>query len=261
MPTTRSKLAIRINKLTIVYGQNRAVNNVSFMVRAGSVHALIGPNGSGKSSIIHAIMGINTPTAGKIELAGRPLYAKDSDLNSLRRGFGIVPDEDDLIEPLTGYEYAYLSAMLYGLSPAQAKSRITDLDKLFELKALDDRIGSYSHGMRKKLAFIAAMVAKPPLYVIDEPTNGLDPDMILLVKDIILSLKKNGQSILLATHNLDFAQDIADDVTMIRSKLLASGSVKDILRQGKTTSLEQAYLKLSGGQKKHAAIESYITSQ
>lgn len=261
MPTTRSKAAICINKLTIVYGQNRAVDNVSFVVRAGSVHALIGPNGSGKSSIIHTIMGINAPHKGDIELAGQSIYDKETDLSNLRRQFGIVPDEDDLIEPLTGYEYAYLSAMLYGLDSQEAKSRITKLDILFELRALEDQIGSYSHGMRKKLAFIAAMVAKPPIYVIDEPTNGLDPDMILLIKDIILSLKKNGQSVLLATHNLDFAQSIADDVTMIRSKLLTSGSVKDVLRQSKTKSLEQAYLKLSGGQKKHAAIESYVTSR
>ena len=259
MPTTRNKLAIRIDKVSIAYGQNKAVDAVSFLVRTGSVHALIGPNGSGKSSIIHAIMGINAPLSGSVALDGKLVYGKATDLSSLRRGFGIVPDEDDLIEALTGYEYAHLSAMLYGLSPNQAQARIRELGRLFELQALDDRIGSYSHGMRKKLAFIAAMTAKPALYVIDEPTNGLDPDMILLVKDIISSLKRNGQSILLATHNLDFAQDIADDVTMIRSRVLASGSVKDVLHQCKAKSLEQAYLTLSGGQKKHAAIKSYIT--
>ncbi|HTE57353.1 MAG TPA: ABC transporter ATP-binding protein [Verrucomicrobiae bacterium] len=258
MPTTRSKQAIRIDKVSIVYGQNTAVDNVSFSVRTGSVHALIGPNGSGKSSIIHAVMGINPLHAGQIEVAGTSVYGDGTSLAALRREFGIVPDEDDLIEPLTGHEYARLSAALYGLDSDQAHARIQELGELFELKALDDRIGSYSHGMRKKLAFIAAMVAKPALYIIDEPTNGLDPDMILLIKEIILSLKRNGKSVLLATHNLDFAQDIADDITMIRSKRIASGSVKEVLQKAKAKTLEEAYLKLSGGQKKHEAIESYI---
>jgi ABC-2 type transport system ATP-binding protein len=258
MPTARNKLAIRIHEISIVYGQNKAVDNVSFGVRTGSVHALIGPNGSGKSSIIHAIMGINPLESGRIEVAGTSVYDSATNLAALRRQFGIVPDEDDLIEPLTGQEYAQLSAALYGLDQAEAQERIRELGELFDLRALNDRIGSYSHGMRKKLAFIAVMVAKPDIYIIDEPTNGLDPDMILLIKEVILSLKRNGKSVLLATHNLDFAQDIADDVTMIRSKKLASGSVKEVLHKTKTTSLEKAYLKLSGGQKKYEAIESYI---
>lgn len=261
MPTAQNKLAIRINKVSIVYGQNKAVDKVTFAVQKGSVHALIGPNGSGKSSIIHALMGINPPFSGKVEIAGQAVYDTATDLSALRRKFGVVADDDDLIEPLTGHEYARLSAALYGIDSSQAELRIKELGELFELGALSDRIGSYSHGMRKKLAFIAAMVAKPDLYIIDEPTNGLDPDMILLVKEIILSLKRNGTSILLATHNLDFAEDIADEVTMIRSRLIATGSVNTILKKAKAKKLEEAYLKLSGGQKKHEAIKSFIVGQ
>ncbi len=251
--------SIDVQHVSIAYGANVAVDDVSLALLPGSVHALIGPNGSGKSSLINAIIGINPPKSGSISVAGMSVYATGVDAVAVRRNLGVIPDEDDLIELLTGNEYVALSSVLYGVTSKETRQRSDELADLFGMKhAMDQAIGSYSHGMRKKLACMAAMIAKPPIYVIDEPTNGLDPDMVLLIKEIITSLKKSGASVLIATHNLSFAQSIADSVTMLRAKVVASGSVADILEQARTKTLEDAYLKLSGHTKKYAQIESYI---
>jgi len=239
---TRSDNVLTIRNASKTFGSVSAFTQVSFELAAGETMAIAGPNGGGKTTLLRTIVGVLEPADldSVSVLGGRP-----SQSLALRRQIGYVPDEDDLLDQLTGEEYVRFMAAAYRQDDREVLVRGFDLAGQLELTAADMQrklIGGYSHGMRKKLQLMAVMAVKPKLMVVDEPTNGLDPTVVIALKRL---LREQGETaILLASHNLGFALDVADRVMLLKQTPLEAGETKLVLREHGVERLEQVYEQL-----------------
>jgi ABC-2 type transport system ATP-binding protein len=219
---------IEVRGLVKRYGRLRAVDGVDLTARPGEVLALLGPNGAGKSTTIKAITGLVRPTAGHVRVAGvdvarRPVTAKAA--------LGYVPDRPYLYPKLTGRELLRFLGRLRHVGDAEAAA-----DAWLERFGLNDvqneRIEAYSHGMRQKLTFCAALLHDPPVVVIDEPMVGLDPRAAREVRRLMRERADAGRTVLLTTHQIDVAEETADRVTLLhRGQVAAEGTVAELRRR------------------------------
>ncbi len=230
------------------YGDKVAVNNVSFNVYGGEVFGFLGPNGAGKTTTIKMIVGLLQPTSGVVKVAGydvqtQPILAKAA--------CGYVPDTPNLYAKLTGRELLRFVGDLYNLDRSQVAHRIDELLRMFDLvRAADDTVDSYSHGMQQKASLAAALMHDPRVLVLDEPTVGLDPKSARLIKDILRQLADRGAAVMLSTHILEIAERMCDRIGIInQGQLIAQGSMDELRALDKTgqTSLEDIFLDLTGG--------------
>ena len=230
------------------YGDKVAVNNVNFNVYGGEVFGFLGPNGAGKTTTIKMIVGLLQPTSGLVKVSGydvqtQPILAKAS--------CGYVPDTPNLYAKLTGRELLRFVGDLYNLDRAQATRRIDELLRMFDLvRAAEDTVDSYSHGMQQKASLAAALMHDPRVLVLDEPTVGLDPKSARLIKDILRQLADRGAAVMLSTHILEIAERMCDRIGIInQGQLIAQGTMDELRALDKTgqTSLEDIFLVLTGG--------------
>jgi ABC-2 type transport system ATP-binding protein len=230
------------------YGDKVAVNNVNFNVYGGEVFGFLGPNGAGKTTTIKMIVGLLQPTSGSVKVAGydvqtQPILAKAA--------CGYVPDTPNLYAKLTGRELLRFVGDLYNLDRTQAARRIDELLRMFDLvRAAEDTVDSYSHGMQQKASLAAALMHDPRVLVLDEPTVGLDPKSARLIKDILRQLADRGAAVMLSTHILEIAERMCDRIGIInQGQLIAQGSMDELRALDKTgqTSLEDIFLDLTGG--------------
>jgi ABC-2 type transport system ATP-binding protein len=238
---------IDANQLTKRYGENTAIQNVTFAVEPGEIFGFLGPNGAGKTTTIKIIAGLLHPTSGSVNVAGydvlkQPLQAKAAN--------GYVPDTPNLYAKLTGRELLRFVSDLYVIDPHKIPARIEELLRLFDLTEVgDDTIDSYSHGMQQKIALAAALVHDPKVLILDEPTVGLDPKSARLIKDILRQLADRGSAVFLSTHILEIAERMCDRIGIInKGELIAIGTMDELRAMGKgETSLEDIFLNLTGG--------------
>ncbi len=215
---------IFISGVSKSFGAFRALANCSLRVGKGEVLALIGPNGAGKTTLIKILTGLLEPTSGCAALAGHDIQA---DPIGAKRTFGYVPDDPTVYDYLTGREFLALTGRLRGLSRSQITERTTDLLGLFPVKHLmDEQMGNYSRGNKQKVAFLAALLPKPDMLLIDEPIVGLDPESITILGKTIREFAKNGGTVLFTTHILSFAKDYADAYAlMVGGKIVRKGRI------------------------------------
>ena len=224
-----------------------AVRGVSLVVERGDVFGLLGPNGSGKSTTLKMVLGLISPTAGRVRLFG-----SDPRARSVRARLGYLPELSALHPFLTGRETLNYHAGLAGMGGARARERVAELVAEMGLeKAADRPVGGYSKGMQRRVAFAAALVAKPEFLVLDEPTSGLDPLGTREVKDRIAALAAAGMTILVTSHNLFDMQDVCSRVAILsQGKVVGEGSVEDVVARSadKRHALEEFFEKaVSGG--------------
>ncbi|WP_242090339.1 ABC transporter ATP-binding protein [Curtobacterium sp. DN_7.5] len=229
---------LEIDAVTKRYGRAVVLDSVTSRVREGEVAALAGPNGAGKSTLIHVITGLTRPTRGRALLDGVPVLA------GRRRDVGFCPDDLPIPELLTGHEYLDLAEALHGTTLGRRHRRRL-LDCLHLDAAASRLIGTYSHGMKRKLQLLAAVARRPRLLVLDEPLRGLDPESGALLRAVIRDFADQGGAVLLSTHDLASAQSIASRLLVLqRGKLLTDVDVDAIA--GKGQSLETAFLEITG---------------
>lgn len=233
---------LSIQHLTKTYrGASRpAVDDLSLEVREGEIFAFIGHNGAGKTTTLKAAVGALNFDAGRIEICGHDLAA---DPLSCKRALAYLPDNPDLYDHLTGAQYLRFIADIYGVGAAERRQRIEQYAGELEIQdRLGELIGGYSHGMKQKLAFVAAFVHAPRLLVLDEPFVGLDPKAAFTVKNLMHELCGRGGAIFFSTHVLDVAQKLCDRVAIIKEgRLVCSGGMHEILQD---RSLEDVFLEL-----------------
>ncbi|MHC1787043.1 MAG: ABC transporter ATP-binding protein [Christensenellales bacterium] len=212
-----------IRDLTKVYpGGKRAVDGLSLSIEPGDIYGFIGKNGAGKTTTLRAIAGILKPTAGEILIGGVSL-AQEPLLCKQRIAY--IPDNPDLYEFLTGRQYLYFIADLFRLESSQREERIGRLAEQLDLAAqLDLLIGAYSHGMKQKLAMMGGFIHQPLLYLMDEPFVGLDPEAVVVVRQIIRDFCAGGSAVFFSTHILEVAQKLCNKVAVIKEgRLVAAG--------------------------------------
>ncbi len=211
-----------------------AVKGVSLSIPAGSVYGLIGPNGSGKSTIMKALVGLLSPDAGTCRVFGQAATAASN-----RREIGFLPENPYFYKFLTGEETVRFYGRLCGLYGAELKVRTAEMLKLVGLQdAASRRLGGYSKGMLQRVGLAQALVQKPRLLVLDEPTAGVDPIGSRAIRDIILDLKQQGITVFLCSHLLEQVQEICDRVGILyQGCLIAEGSVDELTRDRRRTEI------------------------
>lgn len=227
------------------YGAKVAVAGLNLRIARGELFALLGHNGAGKTTAIKMLVGLLQPAQGRVRVGGNDLVTQTREATRL---IGYVPDHPFLYDKLSGREFLQFVAEMYGLDPQQAAANMEREIKRFGLgNFINDLTESYSHGMKQRTVFAAALLHSPQVLVVDEPLVGLDPHSIRLVKDLLRKEVDQGLSVLMSTHTLAVAEEIADRVgVMCRSRLIFVGTVDELREQhgASARSLESIYLQL-----------------
>ena len=210
--------AIRVDRLSRSYGRRPGIEEITFSVEPREIVGLLGPNGSGKTTTLRILAGIIAPTSGTASVAGIPL----SEPERLHQAVGLLPEAPGFYERATAWRNLVYFARFY--EGIRVPERVEACLRRFDLwERRDDRVASYSRGMKLRLALARALVHEPPVLLLDEPTAGLDPEAARDVRDLIRSLAREGRVILLSTHNLTEAEELCARVALIRTRLLAYG--------------------------------------
>lgn len=233
---------LKIDNLTKIYGDKKAVDNLSLHIMPGEIYGFIGHNGAGKTTTLKSVAGILQFDEGEIHIDGKSVKTQPLEC---KRITAYIPDNPDLYDYMTGIKYLNFIADIFGVSAAERSERIKKYADLFEITGdLAQPIAAYSHGMKQKLAIIAAWIHNPKLIIMDEPFVGLDPKAAHLLKEMMRVVCDNGGAIFFSTHVLEVAEKLCDKVAIIKSgKLIRSGTMEEVKGDD---SLEQVFLELEG---------------
>ena len=233
---------LKINHLTKTYGEKKAVDDLNLHIRPGEIYGFIGHNGAGKTTTLKSVVGILQFDQGEIQIDGKSIQA---DPLACKREIAYIPDNPDLYDYMTGIKYLNFIADVFGVSAEDRQTRIRKYADLFELtEDLAQPIAAYSHGMKQKLAIIAAWLHQPKLIIMDEPFVGLDPKASHLLKGMMRDVCDAGGAIFFSTHVLEVAEKLCDKVAIIKGgKLIRSGTMEEVKGDD---SLEEVFLELEG---------------
>lgn len=238
---------IELDRITKCYGTKMAVRDLSFQVQPGELFAFLGPNGAGKTTTIKIMCGLLFPTSGSVKVGGFDMQAAGDQARAL---ISYVPDQPYLYEKLTGREFLQFIADMYRMPAAHGQARIELMIELFSLgDFVDDLTERYSHGMRQRTVFAAALLHEPKVLIVDEPTVGLDPRSIRLLKDLLRQQADQGATVFLSTHSLDVVEQLADRIGIVdHGQLIGLGTLETLRQQAALNgSLEDVFLKLTEG--------------
>ncbi|MFP3225188.1 MAG: ABC transporter ATP-binding protein [Nitrososphaeria archaeon] len=237
--------AVEAENLTKYFGNLIAVDSVSFKVKKGEIFGLVGPNGAGKSTLIRMICTVLRPSAGKALVEGYDIIRQPQEVRKL---IGVVQEKLILYAPLTPVENLEFFGKLYGLDSKVLKERIAELLEEVKLSAVKDKpVGTFSTGMRQRLNIARALLHDPKLVILDEPTNGLDPQSVRWVRDYIVNLKNRGLTVILTSHDMYEIDELADTVAIMdKGKILEIGKKEDLKRKYGATKIEDVFLELTG---------------
>ena len=233
---------LNIEHLTKFYGGKKAVDDLSLHIAPGEIYGFIGHNGAGKTTTLKAAVGILAFDTGEITVGGVSLK---QDPLACKKQIAYIPDNPDLYDFMSGIKYLHFIADVFGVSAEDRTARIKKYADLFELTDdLAQPISAYSHGMKQKLAIIAAWLHTPRLVIMDEPFVGLDPKAAHLLKGMMRELCDAGGAIFFSTHVLEVAEKLCDKVAIIKGgRLIRSGTMEEVKGDD---SLEEVFLELEG---------------
>ena len=231
---------LNIQHFTKTYGEKRAVDDLSLHIAPGEIYGFIGHNGAGKTTTLKAAVGILQFDAGEITIGGHSIQTEPL---ACKRLLAYIPDNPDLYDFMSGIQYLNFIADVFGIPAAERWARIEPYADAFELTGdLGQPISAYSHGMKQKLAIIAAWIHDPKLIIMDEPCVGLDPKAAHLLKGMMRELCDVGGAIFFSTHVLEVAEKLCDKVAIIKGgRLIRSGTMEEVKGDD---SLEDVFLEL-----------------
>lgn len=250
-------VAIRLDRLTKRYGDFTAVDGMTLEVPKGRLFGFLGPNGAGKSTTIGCLTGLLDPTAGYVELLGERF---SSDSIDLKRRIGVMPEGLALFDQLYAHEFLAFNGRMYGLEEAVVRQRVAELISALDLTAASrKRLADYSTGMRKKVAFGAAIIHRPEILFLDEPFESIDPAGVAMLKDWLRRFVADGRTVFMTTHVLETVERLCDDVAIIKGGQLAWRGELDCLAKGgalecdgeQFSTLEALFLHLVGERYNH----------
>jgi ABC-2 type transport system ATP-binding protein len=237
---------IKLENVTKSYGPKTAVKDLSLDIGAGELFAFLGPNGAGKTTTIKMMVGLLFPTSGRVLIGGFDLRTQGEQARLL---LSYVPDQPFLYEKLTGREFLQFISDMYGLPPDLGQKRIDEVIEMFSLADfVDDLTERYSHGMRQRTVFASALVHQPKVLIVDEPTVGLDPRSVRILKDLLRrQADEYGTTVFLSSHSLDVVEELADRIAIVdHGRLISCGSLEHLRSHAAVDgSLEEVFLRLT----------------
>lgn len=238
---------LRLDQVSKTYGNKneKAVDNVSLHVLPGEIFGFVGPNGAGKTTTIKMIVSLLAPNHGRIIING---IDNQENILEAKKQFSYVPDTPELFEKIKGIEYLKFIADVYEVPLGDRQQLIEKYLDIFEIKdAVNDPIGSFSHGMKQKLALVGALIHDPQVFILDEPMVGLDPKAAFELKKIMKDHCARGRSVFFSTHVLDVAEKLCDRIAIIKKgKIIEVGTMKEIREKaGSQESLENIFLEMT----------------
>ncbi|HUG95153.1 MAG TPA: ABC transporter ATP-binding protein [Pleomorphomonadaceae bacterium] len=233
---------IAVEGLERRFGIVTALRDVSFTVRAGQIYGLLGPNGAGKTTTVRILAGLIAPSAGRVRVVDLELGRDNPQIRSLT---GILTESPGLHDRLTARQNLTYYGRLYGLTDTALRTAVDRyLDVVGLTDAADRRVGGYSKGMRQRVAIARALLHEPRVIYLDEPTSALDPEAAKSIRELVATLRDEGRSIVLCTHNLDEAERVCDRIGILNGRLLAEGTPAELRRRGRAAGTRVA---LDGG--------------
>ena len=251
--------AIEVTDLTKKYGEAVAVEKLTLTVSAGTFFGFLGPNGSGKSTTIACVTGLLDATSGNIRLLGEPFHAGSVDL---KRRIGVMPENLGLFDYLYAHELLAFQARMYGVGEDDTRRRVGELLSALEISEGRKPLGEFSAGMKKRVAFAAAIIHRPDILFLDEPFESIDPAGVALMKDWLRRFTAQGRTVFLTTHVLETAERLCDRVAIIRSpgRVVWEGDLTPLSREGTLvvdgrafSTLEALFLHIAG--ERYAKLE------
>lgn len=239
---------LHIHNLVKHFGHTKALQGVTLEIKEGEIFALIGPNSAGKSTLVKSIVGLLEPTHGTITIDG---HDNVRDAEKTKKITGYIPDEPSIWSHMTGEEFLLFTQALYGISEKERIHKIKELLPIFNLKGIEkNHFEDYSRGNKQKFSILAAFSHNPKLLLIDEPIVGLDPIGADIAKKMFVDYAKNGGSVLLVTHTLPVAEEIATRIGFLKEgKLIVSGSLQELREKAgleKDARLDDIYRHFAG---------------
>jgi ABC-2 type transport system ATP-binding protein/sodium transport system ATP-binding protein len=254
---------IQVHRLTKRFplpggGEIVAVDDLSFSVQAGEVYGLLGPNGAGKTTTLRMLLGLLTPTRGQASIAG---YGSSAAPDEVKRRVGLVSAGAGLYQALTVREMLLFFADLYGVPPADARAELGRLGALLRISdLLARRCGTLSTGQRQRVTLARALIHRPPVMLLDEPTLGLDVEGRQVVNEYIDHLRAEGKAAILTTHHLDEAERLCTRFGLLhRGRLVSEGTLEELRAATGCTGLTEMFLKLSQAGPALAAFSDKVT--
>jgi ABC-2 type transport system ATP-binding protein len=240
---------IQITNLTKSFGEKVAVRGVTLSVPAGQIIGYIGPNGAGKTTTVKILCGMLDGFGGEVSVCGFDVASQPLEV---KRRIGYIPESAALYDLLTPLEYLQFIGALYGLERAETEHRARELLGLFGLTdELDNRMSTFSKGMRQKVLIVSGLIHNPEVIFMDEPLSGLDANSAVIVKEIITRLAQRGRTVFYCSHVMDVVERVCDRIVIINEgRIVADGTFEELQAMNKAASLERIFTQLTsaGGQ-------------
>lgn len=251
---------LKVSKLNKFFGAKQVLNDVDFTVQKGDIVGYIGPNGSGKSTTVKLILGLISDYYGEVEIFGKNI--KEDSVHYKKR-IGYVPEVSDLYDSLTAYEYLGFLSKIYEIDTKEYLHKgITMLNTFgVEKHHMNQRIESFSKGMKQKLVIVSSMIHNPDILFLDEPLSGLDANSVSVLKEVISGLARSGKTIFYSSHIMEVVQKISNRILLLKDgKIIADGTMEDLAKHSQDKSLEVIFSQLTGFDSKNSLVEEYLHS-
>lgn len=250
---------IEIQDLKKSYGEKQVLNGINLSITAGQIIGYIGPNGAGKSTTVKILCGLLGNFKGNISIFGNDLRKKTLEIKTR---IGYIPENAVLYESLTPLEFMEFIGDMRGINADQTREKAEALMNIFEMKAnLNQRISTFSKGMRQKVLICSALLHNPDLIFMDEPLSGLDANSVIMVKEMLIHLAREGKTVFYSSHIMDVVERISDRIILIdKGTVIADGSFDELKTFSNGESLEKIFTRLTGNTNHEEKAEAFINA-
>lgn len=250
---------VEIRNLQKSYGQKKVLHGINLEIAPGQIIGYIGPNGAGKSTTIKILCGIISEFDGEVSIFGKELRSQTLEI---KKRLGFIPENAVLYESLTPMEFMEFIGAMRSLNPEQTHEKAEALMKIFEMQPhINQRISTFSKGMRQKVLICSSLLHNPDLIFMDEPLSGLDANSVIMVKEMLLHLSREGKTIFYSSHLMDVVEKISDRIILIDlGKVIADGSFDELNKLSNDENLEKMFTRLTGNTNHEEKAEAFINA-
>lgn len=254
-----SQTIVSIRNLKKSYGTKEVLKGINLEITSGQIIGYIGPNGAGKSTTVKILCGLISDFDGEVEIFGKLLGSKTLEI---KKQIGYIPENAVLYEALTPMEFMEFIGEMRGLNPEQTRKKAEALMSIFEMKPnINQRIATFSKGMRQKVLICSSLLHNPDLIFMDEPLSGLDANSVIMVKEMLIHLAREGKTIFYSSHIMDVVEKISDRIILIdQGNVIADGSFTELSKLANDANLEKMFTRLTGNTNHEEKAEAFINA-